>query len=376
VRFDRCLLDLRNEILALEDVIRLGKPLVHIADVDKDVRGQVARAIRFPEVDIVRLVMDDGCTGLECVARIDDYRKLLVLDLDEVHCSQGNLLRLSRDQRHAVAHEPHLMIQRERIQRRRQRMRLTGRAMSDAGHVLIGQHCGHAWQLPCFGDIDRFDARVGHRAVHDLADQHAAHVEVIGECRLALAEFHRVDFCHGLADDAQLLARRSHQQHGRRVGSGGDTSPGRLRAREVSDAWLHSAEVKGNRQAALIPGMDRNVTGHRFLAAQSRRGFQHGSDRFGVAGAAAEDARQRLADFGLADRLRFSSVVTLSIEQLLRGQQLGRSTVAALDCAQLDECLLQWVKPGRLFPSLFCNLAESLSGADATPIDLRKQHVA
>ena len=42
VRLDVDVLHLGDEVLALEDVVRLGKALVHVADVDVDVRGQVA----------------------------------------------------------------------------------------------------------------------------------------------------------------------------------------------------------------------------------------------------------------------------------------------------------------------------------------------
>ena len=95
---------------------------------------------------------------------------------------------------------------------------------------------------------------------------------------------------------------------------------GRFRTREVSDAWFNCSKINSNRQATLILGASSTVTRRRFLAAQARRRLQHRLDRFDVAGAATENTRQCLTDFGLADRLGVRSVVPFPVKQLLRGQ--------------------------------------------------------
>ena len=51
VRLEADLLHLGHEVLAFENVVRVGEALVDVADVDEDVRGQVAPRVGLGEVD-------------------------------------------------------------------------------------------------------------------------------------------------------------------------------------------------------------------------------------------------------------------------------------------------------------------------------------
>ena len=78
------------------------------------------------------------------------------------------------------------------VQRAGDRVGLAGGGVDDTRHVLVGQHGVHAGQRARLARVDALDAAVRDRAVQDLADQHAAHLDVVGEGRLALRQLDRV----------------------------------------------------------------------------------------------------------------------------------------------------------------------------------------
>ena len=89
VRLDGCLLHLMYMIGALENMIRRGQPLLHIAvtgvDGDGDVAFDVGHAHR------VRLVVDDRRAGLHGGDGVEDRGQHIILDFDQVERSPGDV---------------------------------------------------------------------------------------------------------------------------------------------------------------------------------------------------------------------------------------------------------------------------------------------
>ncbi len=148
VRLDVRLLHLGHAVLALEDVVGFGKALLHVADVDADVRRQVAAGVGAGKIDVFRLVVQDRRPGLHRLRRIEQGRQRLVLDLDQLERLLGDLLALGGHESHPVANEAHASVQREGIQRTRDGVGLPGGGIDHARDVLPGEHRGHAGQAP------------------------------------------------------------------------------------------------------------------------------------------------------------------------------------------------------------------------------------
>jgi len=211
------------------------------------------------------------------------------------------------------------------------------------------------------------------RAVQQLADEHPAHLDVRYERGLALRQFDRVDLRLRRADIA-VLRGRNHQRGQRHAGLRGHRRAG-LRLHDLTGS--HGQPVAGGgRHLPRLVGQgqfgrrDAAWNGRRLLLpAQDRGGAQDGRHRLGVAGAAAQHARQRVAHFRLGR-------VGILLQERLGREQLCRGAVAALDRARLDERLLQRVQPGGVLPALFWMLAQGLHRRDVMPAGLRGQQRA
>ena len=200
------------------------------------------------------------------------------------------------------------------------------------------------------------------RAVQDFADQHAAHLDVGDERGLALGQLDRVDLRLRHAD-VPGLGRRREDQLGQidlhlrvRPRAGGlrrlDRFRRGLRQFHQVDRWVQAADHRRG-----------------FLAAQPGGRAQHRLHRPDVAGAAAQHAGERLAHLGLGG-------IRILLQQRIRGQELRRGAVAALDRAGLDERLLQRVEAIGVLPALFGVLAQPFDGVYRVAIRLRRQHGA
>ena len=205
-RLDGGLLHARDFVLRLKDVIRRLHRRVHVAQLDVDVRGDVARRVAFAKRYIVRLVVDDRRARFHGVAGIEDEGQFLVFHFDQRQGALGDFLGLGGHRGNPVAHETHLAIQADEIQRAGDRVGLARRGMHDAGDILIGQHRMDAGQRARLAHVNVLDEAVRDGAVEQLADQHAAHLHVGHKGRLALHQFDGVHLGFGRADVLRFCA--------------------------------------------------------------------------------------------------------------------------------------------------------------------------
>ena len=274
----------------------------------------------------VGLVVDDRRTRLHGLHRVKDGRQHFVFDLDQFQRLLENLGRLGRDDSHAIADMPHLVVEAHLVVRGRVGIALPAGSVEDALHIFVGQHRVHAGQRQRLALVDAHDAGVGVRAGQQAAVEHAGHLHVVGKDGAPLDKLERVDLRLRLVDDG-CFWRGKFYRH-------------RLSAR------LHVGAARLDTIATIAAGRpfppfgrvdDVDGVGRQILAAQLCRRAQHGLHRFEIAGAAAEHAGQRRTHFAFRR-------VGLLVQQLLGGQQLRRRAEATLDRATGDELLLQRVQ--------------------------------
>jgi len=148
-RLDGRLLHLRDLVLALEDVVRRGQRGIHVAQLDADGRGQVARGVAVCKWHILRLVVDNRRAGRHRLARVQDRGQFLVLDLDQAERALRDFLALRRDRSHAVSDAAQLAVQAEEVQRAGDRVGLARGGVHHARDVRMGQHRMDAGQCAC-----------------------------------------------------------------------------------------------------------------------------------------------------------------------------------------------------------------------------------
>ena len=213
-------------------------------------------------------------------------------------------------------------------------------------------------------DVDACDPAVGNRAVQDLAHKHPAHLHVRSERGLALRQLHSIDLRLRRADVHRF--GRAHDYQLRQVNLHLGVRPC-VRTRR---AGLHRRLRRLTRQLHQVDGRIEPAWQRRNLfSAQPCGSAQHRFHRLDVARASTEHAGERLT------RLSFSRVEVLR-QQRVRGQELRRRAVAALDGACLDERLLQQVKPFGVLPPLLRVLAQRLDCAHSMAVSLRREQRA
>ncbi len=328
MRLDRRLLHLMDAVGALEDVGGFRQPLFHIADGGVNLDGDVA--LDIGDADCVRFVVNDRRARLHCFQRIEDRRQHLVIDLDQLERLFGNLRRLGGDDGHAVAHMPHLAVERNLIPRMRVGPRLPTRRVDDARHIFVSEHGMNARQRARLRRVDAGDAGVGVRAGEHRRVQHAGQVDVIGKGGFALDQLDRVDFDLRLAHHIGGALRIDSRE-----GEKGDFGLGEHVA--AGARYLRLVGAADGVEEAFERNPARRLDGRDGLPAQHRRRTLHRLHRLDVARAAAEHAAQRVANLGVTRRQRL-------VEQLLRGQYHRRRAVATLDRARLGERLLDRVQ--------------------------------
>ncbi len=274
--FDRGLLHLGDFVGAFNDPVGLAQPPLDVADVDVNARRQVARRIGFGEVDVLGLVVNARRIRVHRLRRVEQRRQRFVFDVDPMQRLLGDGLGLGRHERHAIAIEAHLAVQREGVQRAGDRIRLTGGGVHDARQVLPGEHGCDARQGQGLGDVDADDTRVRKRAVQHLGHQHAAHLDIGGEGRLALRQLDGVDLGLRFPDRRPGHDLRGHLDARHDAGAGEH-----LRRAAIPLTWLRGsgAEQIQRRGQPAPDRVDR-------LAAQYGGRTQDGLYRLDVAGAA------------------------------------------------------------------------------------------
>ena len=377
VRLDMRLLNLGYFILGFEDVVGFGKAFFHIADVDPNLRRQVVLRVRVCEVDVFRLVMQNGRARLHRFTRIQQPRQQLVLHVNQLQRLVSDLFCLRRHKCHPVAHEAHLIIQRERVQRPRDRVRLPGGRVDHTWNILVGQHCCYTGQRFGARGINAADSRVHDWAAQHLRHQHIAHAQIISEGGFALHQLDRVDFLLRLAHRAALrgFRRGPHLRHQPRAGfqartaaphgDGGITDWSMVRRAGFRRPTFYRLCARSRHPTVAGRQVDRR---HVF-AAQNRRSAQNGLHWFGVSRTAAQHTRKRLAHLVLAG-------VRRCLQQCLRCQHHSWRAVPALDRPALHEGLLDHAQALGLLPALVWVLAHALDGLDCVPFSLRRQHRA
>ena len=237
--------------------------------------------------------MDERRARLHAFTRIQDRRQRLELHLDQAQRALGDLLRLGRDRRDAIADKPHLAVQADEVQRAGDGVRLARGGEHDARHILVGQHRMDAGQGARLADVDALDPAVCDGAVQDLAHQHPAHLDVGNKGGLALGQLDSIDFLFRHADVPRL-------------GCGRDDQLGQINLHLRVRPWTEGLKRLGcfRRGLRQLHQVDRWVQAadHRrgFFAAQPGSRAQHRLNRADVARAAAQHAGERLAHLVLS----------------------------------------------------------------------------
>ena len=157
-----------------EDDVALGERLIKIAKVARAAAYQVARdvaALRKHKGHVALGVNHD--VVIECLGKVEQGLKHLVVDLDELERLVGGLLSLGGDDRHLLVLVAHQVLKNQTVVGRRLRIALAGDGKAALGHVLVGVDAHHAGHLQGTRRIDGADLGAGIRAALELDDQGA-----------------------------------------------------------------------------------------------------------------------------------------------------------------------------------------------------------
>ena len=178
-----------EEVVALDDDLRVLQPGVHIAELELHHLGDVPVPPR-----LARLVDVRPRFGGDRLVWVEVGRQLLVGDVDEVERGDRRVLVHRGHRRHPVADVAH-PVDAEGILVRRPRDDAVGR-----GHVAPGHHRVDARGGLGPRRVDGDDARVRVRAAQDLGVQHAGEPDVVGVAGPAGRLRQPVHLPHGAAD--------------------------------------------------------------------------------------------------------------------------------------------------------------------------------
>jgi len=176
VRLDRGVLRVLKLADGLHDHVRFGEPLLHVTDVDIDIRDDVAG--RLVDPSRIVLVVDHRRARGEGVVDRQNSGKLIVFDLYRLYRLLGDLPRLGRNGGDPVTDEPHLGVEHPRIVRGRFGVPLAGGGEPPLRGVLVGQDEGDPGDRLGIGGVDPDDLGVGMRASQDLDIQGVGEVDV------------------------------------------------------------------------------------------------------------------------------------------------------------------------------------------------------
>ena len=191
MRLEHSLLDRLRLEHVFADVVGAGKRLVHFAELECDLGGDVARGV----------VVQERCARPHRFFRIEHRRQRLVFDLDQVERLFGGVLVDRRDGCHLFADVAHGVDGQRQVVARLRKI-----AVLDAGKVLPGDDGANARQGFGATRIDAHDPGVRMRASQQLAVQHSGHADVVGILGAAQSLERAVLLGGRLADDVVLVA--------------------------------------------------------------------------------------------------------------------------------------------------------------------------
>ena len=157
-----------------EDDVALGKGLVQVAKVARAAAYQVARdvaALRKHKGHVALGVNHD--VVIECLGKVEQGLKHLVVDLDELERLVGGLLGFGGDDRHLLVLVTDEVLEDQAVVGTRLRIALAGNGKATLGHVLVGVDAHHTGHLQGARRIDGADLGSGIRAALELDDQGA-----------------------------------------------------------------------------------------------------------------------------------------------------------------------------------------------------------
>ena len=159
---------------ALKDDIALGEGLVQVAIIAGTAAHQVASnvaALREHKGHVALRV--DYDVVIECLGKVEQRLKYLVVDLDELKRLVGGLLGLGGDDRHFLVLVTHEVLEDQAVVGTRLRIALAGDGKAALGHVLVGVNTHDAGHLQGARRFDRADLGASIRAALEFDDERA-----------------------------------------------------------------------------------------------------------------------------------------------------------------------------------------------------------
>ena len=159
---------------ALKDDVTLGECLVEVAKIAGTAAHQVAghvAALREHKGHVALGVNHD--VVIECLGKVEQRLKHLIVDLNEFERLVGSLLSLGGDDRHLLVLVTDEVLENQAVVGTRLRIALTGDGKAALGHVLVGVDAHDAGHLQCARRIDGADLGAGIGAALELNDKRA-----------------------------------------------------------------------------------------------------------------------------------------------------------------------------------------------------------
>ena len=129
---------------------------------------------------------------IECLGKVEQRLKHLIVDLDELERLVGGLLGLGGDDRHLLVLVAHEVLKDEAVVGTRLRIALAGDGKAALGHVLVGVDAHDARHLQGARRIDGADLGAGIRAALEFDDERAGGHHIAGVDRTTLEQGLRV----------------------------------------------------------------------------------------------------------------------------------------------------------------------------------------
>ena len=157
---------------ALKDDVALGEGLVKVAKVARAAAHQVARnvaALREHKGHVALGVNHD--VVIECLGKVEQRLKHLIVDLNEFERLVGSLLSLGGDDRHLLVLVTDEVLENQAVVGTRLRIALAGDGKAALGHVLVGVDAHDAGHLQRARRIDGADLGAGIGAALEFDDE-------------------------------------------------------------------------------------------------------------------------------------------------------------------------------------------------------------
>ena len=129
---------------------------------------------------------------IECLGKVEQRLKHLVVDLDELKRLVGGLLGLGGDDRHLLVLVAHEVLEDQAVVGTRLRIALAGDGKAALGHVLVGVNTHDAGHLQGARRFDRADLGASIRAALEFDDERAGGHHIAGVDRTTLEQGLRI----------------------------------------------------------------------------------------------------------------------------------------------------------------------------------------